>query len=119
MQSIIAHRTQGACHLFCRLFFYNLPACCRDGRRSSSQSAFVKKQLDSIPNDEERLLIATGRYISEGFDDSRLDTLFLNYADIMAWHTGTRYRRLHRTHDSKKEVVIYDSTQPSKKSTCN
>ena len=33
-------------------------------------------QLVAIPPDEERVIIATGRYIGEGFDDSRLETLF-------------------------------------------
>jgi len=35
------------------------------------------ERLASIPCDEERLILATGRYIGEGFDDARLDTLFL------------------------------------------
>jgi hypothetical protein len=30
-----------------------------------------------VPGEEERLILATGRYIGEGFDDARLDTLFL------------------------------------------
>jgi len=37
----------------------------------------VVEQLAAIPDDEERLILATGRYIGEGFDDARLDTLFL------------------------------------------
>ena len=40
-------------------------------------------QLAAIPGDEERLVIATGRYAGEGFDDPRLDTLFL--AMLIAW----------------------------------
>ena len=51
--------------------------------------------LQQIPNDTERVLIATRRYLGEGFDDARLDTLFLAI-------------RLHRLHPSKVVVVIYN-----------
>jgi superfamily II DNA or RNA helicase len=64
--------------------------------------------LASIPDGESRLLIATGRYIGEGFDDSRLDTLFL--AMPVSWKgTLVQYAgRLHRLHPGKTEVRIYD-----------
>ena len=53
-------------------------------------------------------MLATGRYIGEGFDDARLDTLFLtlpvSWRGTIAQYAG----RLHRLHDRKHEVRIYD-----------
>jgi len=66
------------------------------------------EQLDAVPADEERLVLATGRYIGEGFDDERLDTLFLalpiSWKGTLVQYTG----RLHRPHPKKTEVRIYD-----------
>jgi superfamily II DNA or RNA helicase len=65
-------------------------------------------QLASIPDTAERVVLATGRYIGEGFDDARLDTVFL--AMPVAWKgTLVQYSgRLHRRHPGKTEVRIYD-----------
>jgi len=58
--------------------------------------------------DDERVILATGRYLGEGFDDPRLDTLFLtlpvSWKGTVAQYAG----RLHRLHDMKTEVIIYD-----------
>src|SRR3989442_430476 len=64
--------------------------------------------LAAIPDAEPRLLIATGRYVGEGFDDARLDTLFL--AMPVSWKgTLVQYAgRLQRLHPGKTEVRIYD-----------
>jgi len=71
-------------------------------RRAALQS------LAQIPDGEERCLVATGRYLGEGFDDARLDTLFLampiSWRGLLAQYAG----RLHRLHPAKREVVIYD-----------
>jgi very-short-patch-repair endonuclease len=52
--------------------------------------------------------LATGKYVGEGFDDSRLDTLFLtlpvSWRGTIAQYAG----RLHRLHDGKREVRVYD-----------
>lgn len=72
------------------------------------QRNLLMDQLKSISEDEERLIIATGRYLGEGFDDARLDTLFL--ALPIAWRgTVAQYAgRLHRNYGRKSEVIIYD-----------
>jgi superfamily II DNA or RNA helicase len=64
--------------------------------------------LESLPDHAEKALLATGRYLGEGFDDERLDTLFLTLP--ISWRgTLSQYAgRLHRIYDRKKEVVIYD-----------
>ncbi len=66
------------------------------------------EQLAEVPAHASRLILATGRYIGEGFDDARLDTLFL--AMPIAWKgTLVQYAgRLHRPHAGKQEVRIYD-----------
>ncbi len=65
-------------------------------------------RLATIPEDEPRAILATGRYIGEGFDDARLDTLFLalpvSWRGTIAQYAG----RLHRLHHRKREVRIYD-----------
>jgi very-short-patch-repair endonuclease len=65
-------------------------------------------ELAAIPDDEERLVLATGRYIGEGFDEPRLDTLFItlpvSWRGTIAQYVG----RLHRLHADKHEVQVYD-----------
>jgi hypothetical protein len=64
--------------------------------------------LEEIPDSEERLILATGQYIGEGFDDPRLDTLFLampfSFRGKMVQYAG----RLHRQYEGKQEIRIYD-----------
>ena len=78
------------------------------GGMGDRQRQKIREQLNSIKDDDERLLIATGKYLGEGFDDARLDTLFLtlpiSWKGTLAQYAG----RLHRLHYNKKEVRIYD-----------
>ncbi len=68
----------------------------------------VAERLARIPRDEARVLLATGKYIGEGFDDPRLDTLFVTLP--VSWRgTVAQYAgRLHRLYEGKREVRIYD-----------
>ncbi len=66
------------------------------------------QRLAATPPDRKPLLLATGRFIGEGFDDSRLDTLFVTLP--VSWHgTIAQYvGRLHRIHEGKRDVRVYD-----------
>jgi very-short-patch-repair endonuclease len=78
------------------------------GGMGRKKTRAVLDRLAAIPADEDRVLLATGRYIGEGFDDSRLDTLFLtlpvSWQGTIAQYVG----RLHRLRDGKAEVRVYD-----------
>ena len=83
------------------------------GGMGVKQQRQIMEHLASIPADEERLILATGRYIGEGFDDARLDTLFLalpiSWKGILVQYAG----RLHRLHTGKEEVQVYDYVDSS------
>ncbi|MBW1781408.1 MAG: DEAD/DEAH box helicase [Deltaproteobacteria bacterium] len=78
------------------------------GGMGKRQRSAVSLKLARIPDGEERLIVATGRYLGEGFDDARLDTLFLtlpvSWRGVLAQYAG----RLHRMHKAKNEVIIFD-----------
>jgi len=78
------------------------------GGMGKKQRKSLLDKMRNLPYDEERIIVATGRYLGEGFDDARLDTLFL--ALPISWRgTINQYAgRLHRIHDMKKEVIIFD-----------
>ena len=78
------------------------------GGMGAQRSRAAGETLQAISDGEERVLVATGRYLGEGFDDARLDTLFLtmpiSWRGTLAQYAG----RLHRLHTPKRDVVIYD-----------
>jgi very-short-patch-repair endonuclease len=78
------------------------------GGAGITESRAIAQQLSEIDAEEDRVLLATGRYIGEGFDDPRLDTLFLtlpvSWRGTIAQYVG----RLHRLHEGKTEVRVYD-----------
>jgi superfamily II DNA or RNA helicase len=78
------------------------------GGMGARQLRAAAEALAATSDDQERVLVATGRYLGEGFDDARLDTLFLtmpiSWRGTLAQYAG----RLHRRHAAKRDVIIYD-----------
>jgi superfamily II DNA or RNA helicase len=78
------------------------------GRMSKTQRAALINELDALPPEAPRILVATGKLVGEGFDHPPLDTLVL--AMPVSWKgTLQQYAgRLHREHASKADVRIID-----------
>src|SRR6516164_524213 len=78
------------------------------GGMGARQRRTLAESLAAVPPDEPRVILATGSYLGEGFDDARLDTLLL--VTPISWK-GTLQQyvgRLHRLHENKTEVQVYD-----------
>jgi superfamily II DNA or RNA helicase/very-short-patch-repair endonuclease len=78
------------------------------GGMGRKQIKAAMASLAQVPDGQGRALLATGRYIGEGFDEPRLDTLFItlpvSWRGTIAQYVG----RLHRLHADKHEVQVYD-----------
>ena len=78
------------------------------GGMGKKQRRLIAEAIAAVPESAPRVILATGSYIGEGFDDARLDTLFL--AMPISWK-GTLQQyvgRLHRLYDAKRVVRVYD-----------
>lgn len=78
------------------------------GGMSSKEITAVSNQIANVPANESRIILASGKFVGEGFDDARLDILFLtmpiSWKGTIAQYVG----RLHRLYASKQEVQVYD-----------
>jgi superfamily II DNA or RNA helicase len=105
---LLTERTDHLAVLFERLKKFAKNVIVLRGGQGKKQRANIAEQMARISDMEERVIVATGRYIGEGFDDQRLDTLFLT--SPISWK-GTLQQyvgRLHRHHTGKKDVLVYD-----------
>lgn len=78
------------------------------GGQGAKASRDALTLISEAPTNKPMTIVATGRYIGEGFDEPRLDTLFL--AMPISWKgTLQQYAgRLHRLYEGKEEVIVYD-----------
>lgn len=74
----------------------------------TKQTAEILKHISDTPSDRQLTLVATGKYIGEGFYEARLDTLFLTMPISLKGTLQQYAGRLHRLFESKKEAQIYD-----------
>jgi hypothetical protein len=78
------------------------------GGMGKKQRRSIAEAIAGVPESAPRIILATGSYIGEGFDDARLDTLFLvmpiSWKGTLQQYVG----RLHRLHDAKRIVRVYD-----------
>jgi superfamily II DNA or RNA helicase len=78
------------------------------GGMGKKQLKSSMESIQAVPADENRIILATGKYLGEGFDLPCLDTLFLvfpfSWKGTLIQYTG----RLNRTWYGKKEIQVYD-----------
>ncbi|MDR6554696.1 TOTE conflict system archaeo-eukaryotic primase domain-containing protein [Paenibacillus qinlingensis] len=105
---LLAERTAHVAYFEKRLEKFAKNVIVLRGGMGKKQREVIRQKIASIPDTEERVFIATGKLIGEGFDDARLDTLFLVHP--ISWKGSLQQYagRLHRSHANKKDVQIYD-----------
>ena len=78
------------------------------GTASAKERRETMERLEAIPANESVVIIATGKYVGEGFDYPRLDTLFLALPIAWKGKVAQYAGRLHRNYEGKTEVQVYD-----------
>lgn len=68
----------------------------------------MRLQMRSVPDEESVILVAIDKYIGEGFNYPRLDTMMLTMPAAAEGNIEQFAGRLHRDYDTKTEVIIYD-----------
>lgn len=78
------------------------------GGKSSKERDAIRLKMNSIPDNESVIVVAIGKYIGEGFNYPRLDTLLI--AMPIAWEGNVEQYagRINRDYTGKRDVIIFD-----------
>lgn len=87
----------------------NVPVVIYKGAMGKKKAKEIRDIIDEADkNNKPRIILATSSSIGEGFDDSRLDTLFLTMPVSWKGRILQYVGRLHREHEDKSKVIVYD-----------
>ena len=105
---VLTERTEHADTLFSAINSNADNVFLLSGKDKTKEKREKLEAIKAVPSDEKTIIIATGKYVGEGFDEPRLDTLFLampiSWKGTLAQYVG----RLHRNYDGKTEVIVHD-----------
>lgn len=105
---VLTERTEHADTLFSAINSNAENVFLLSGKDKAKDKREKLEAIKTVPSDENIIIIATGKYVGEGFDEPRLDTLFLampiSWKGTLAQYVG----RLHRNYDGKTEVIVHD-----------
>lgn len=105
---VLTERTSHIEQLVKLIIGKNFEVIVLSGELKAKERKEAQRRIKSLSDNDRFVIIATGKLIGEGFDEGRLDTLFM--AMPIAWKgTIAQYAgRLHRSFKGKEEVLIYD-----------
>ncbi len=105
---VLTERTSHIEHLVALMAEKNFEVIVLSGDLKTSERKESLRKIKALKDEDRFVIVATGKLIGEGFDEARLDTLFM--AMPIAWKgTIAQYAgRLHRNFEGKEEVLIYD-----------
>lgn len=87
----------------------DVPVVIYKGNMGKKKTEEIKSIIrDADENNKPRIILATSSSVGEGFDDSRLDTLFLTMPVSWKGRVIQYVGRLHRAHEGKEKVIVYD-----------
>ena len=105
---VLTNRYDHAKTLFSRLSILCSNVFLLSGRGARKEKAETIDRIRETPADQPMVLVGIGKYIGEGFDVPRLDTLFLAYPIAWKGNLEQYAGRLNRNYMGKEEVIVYD-----------